>query len=75
MVMPTLPGANLVLRETGFALGAFDALFDAVHRANDAGELRQRRFCWGIRQMVIVLQRTIRVARSHDLSGPRGRRE
>ncbi len=43
VVMPALPGANLVLIHAHFALASFKARFNAGARLDDPRQLRQRR--------------------------------
>src|SRR3989304_9186467 len=59
MAVPTHPVANLILGKAGLAFGPPQALLDPMLRLGDAGKLRQRRFGRGVRQMIIMLDRSV----------------
>ena len=57
-MVPTRPGANLVVGQTGFTLAALNALFDAVLGFGNASEFLARCVGCAIGQVIVVLQRT-----------------
>jgi hypothetical protein len=60
--MPPFPVADLVVPQTGFALGALQALFDPVFRFGHARELREFRRGGRVGQVVIRLHHFALVA-------------
>jgi hypothetical protein len=56
MVMPAAPRADFVVGEARFALGALQAFFDAVFGLGGAGELGERCFGDGVREVVVGLR-------------------
>ena len=62
MMMPTRPGPNLVVGQSGFALAALQTLFDPVLRFRHAGELRQWRVGRSVGQVVVHFQHLMVVA-------------
>src|SRR5882724_5981934 len=61
MMMPTTPGADFIIGQTGFALGTLQAFLDAMLRFAHPSKLSQRRVVWRIGQIVIMLHRAIRL--------------
>src|SRR5579871_3234876 len=59
MMMPAAPRANFVIGQAGFALASLQAFFDAVLGLADAREFGQGGVVRGVRQVVVVLQRSI----------------
>src|SRR5829696_6435116 len=55
VVVPPLPGADLVVGQPGLPLGPLQALLDPVLGLEHPGELRQRGVERGVRQQVVVL--------------------
>jgi len=65
MVVPTPPIANLVLGKPRLAFRALETLLDAMLGLYDAGQLSQRRFGCGVREVVVVLHRSIALLFAH----------
>src|SRR3989304_9172937 len=59
MMMPAMPGANLVIGQAGFALGALQTLLDTMFGLAHARELGQRGVVRRVRQVVVMLGRTV----------------
>src|SRR6516225_10330075 len=65
-MVPTRPGANLVVGQTGFTLAALNALFDAVLGFGNASEFLARCVGGAIGQVIVVLQRARWFGRACD---------
>ena len=66
MVMPPQPIADLVIAQARFALAAVEAFFDAVFGLGNASELLERGVGGGVREVVVVLESSIRLAFTRD---------
>ena len=72
MMMPATPRADLVVGQARLALGALETLFNSMPRLDHACELRRRRIGRGVGQVIVVVERRIRMAlpnHDQDLQG------
>src|SRR5207244_2260336 len=61
MVIPTPPGADFVMGQTGFAFGPLDTLLDPMLRVGHSCELGARRVGGSIAEIVIILPHAVLV--------------
>src|SRR5271155_423317 len=79
VMMPGYPVPHLIIRQANFPLGSFETFFDAMRRLGDSSQLAQRHLGIGVRQIIIMLVRSIRLMLPRNeqklvRSGPASRR-
>lgn len=59
MMVPTEPIPDLIVRQSGFALAALDAVLNSMMRIRRSPEVRQFRLDAGVREVVVVLEAAV----------------
>ena len=65
-MVPPQPIADLVVAQARFALAAVEAFFDAVFGLGNASELLKRGVGGGIREVIVVLESSLRQSFARD---------